>query len=765
MIGTEQYESQRLAQSTGDVYDSPDGTPAIETRRPAARTYSVPDPDEIGGSCECISTSGRLNQSAHDVLVRQLTTAADAVTAALETGLTGALQDQIAEWCALHGFDTPDEPLTQTIIARQAVLNLYLKTTLYEWHHKQGNCPTLPDDVRAALQRAANQTENSAFTEYVLDEVVWLADDAVLTPVIDARHQLLESGDPAEDIGRLYAALMPNERRRSLGQFRTPPQIGTLMRTWATTGEDTVLDPGIGSGALSSPFHPLWDVSAEPGHIDGIDRSQLSLLMGTTALTLARQTHDLQTRDFLEFSPGEVSKSINAIVCNPPYTRHQELPTEYKRAINKQTAREIGLDIDTTSPLYAYFIYHARQFLNTGDRAAIITPHHFLTADYGETLKEFLLDAFDIKALVLYDPEGESQFPGALSTALILFVEAAGEGETSGQTRFIRVDQSPDSGQLLHTVRNGVAERPDWGAVNSLQQDELSPAENWCPLFDPVDIDTSSLTPLSNLAEVSRGLSTGENDFFCLTHREAESRGIAQQYRSPLIRSPRNISGYDVQQVDWERAKEQGETVWLLDGLDDMDGVPNDLLDAVEASTGWPDSTETSTTDDSSAHLVDYLRSGITIHETLQTRTVLRNRSQWYRVPSADPAPILVPYMRRTGFRAVLNDTAALHLNNLHGIYPNDNVDPMEVKALLAYLNSGFADTVVRQHDRTYAGGLDKIEPGDLAELPVLDPRELRDEVVAALAAQFDALRKAARQDDDEDGVVERIDRVLTQEL
>jgi hypothetical protein len=121
--------------------------------------------------------------------------------------------------------------------------------------------------------------------------------------------------------------------------------------------------------------------------------------------------------------------------------------------------------------------------------------------------------------------------------------------------------------------------------------------------------------------------------------------------------------------------------------------------------------------------------------------------------------------MRRGDFRAILNEAEVRYLNNVHGIYPDATIDETEIKALLAYLNSDFVDTVIRQHERTYAGGLDKIEPGDLGNVPVLDPRELPDEVIVNLAAAFDDLRDVARRDGNEQIILNRIDDTLQQEL
>ena len=539
------------------------------------------------------------------------------------------------------------------------------------------------------------------------------------------------------------------------------------MRTWATTGDDDVLDPGMGAGVLSSTDHPRWVIGSTPDHVDGIDRSPLAALMGTTALTLSRQSHTSRTTDFLEISPADLTADVDSIVCNPPYTRHQALSPEYKKKLNTRTEQEAGREVQLTSPLYAYFYYHARQFLSTGDRASLITPHHFLAADYGESLKEFLLDEFDITALVLFDPNDDSVFAEALTTGLVPFLQATGEQEATNTTRFIQIEGTPDTETLLDAVRNGTAGSREWGSVNCLPQDSLTPEQNCRSLFDPCEYDTSHLTLLSDIADVTRGLSTGENDFFCQTQAEVDQWGLQEKHLSRLVRSPKNVDGYDLRTDDWEQQRDNGSEVWLLYHLDDVKDVPETIPDTVSERADRFESVtdELDATDGCRATVVEYLWSGLTDHETLTERTILQARSPWYRVERREPAPILVPCMRRGDFRAVLNEADVRYLNNFHGIYPDATINKTEIKAFLAYLNSDFVDTVIRQHERTYAGGLDKVEPGDLKNILVIDPRELRDDVVDNLAAAFDELRDVARRDEDEQVVLDWIDSILQQEL
>jgi len=346
-------------------------------------------------------------------------------------------------------------PVLERLVARQAVLNRLLKVTVYEWHHRRGELPEFPADTWEIIQSVAEVGANPGFGECVLDYFLLHVDESEMEVIDENRDRLLASTQPAEDIGRLYEAVIPKEYRQSLSQFRTPPDIGQLMRLWAGESDNTVVDPGMGAGVLSSPFHPDWRLSTDSARVIGIDQSQLALLMGSTALTLYGQPHELLETDFFNIPSSDLQQDLDALVCNPPYTEGDALPDWYKERINTQLEKTTGLEISARSPLHAYFIYHSHAFLSPSDRAAFITPQSFLSNRYGESLKQFLLDNYAIKAFVQFNPESYCVFDNADTTALLTFLEAKPDSETGGETRFIRVDEKIESKTIRDAVENG----------------------------------------------------------------------------------------------------------------------------------------------------------------------------------------------------------------------------------------------------------------------------------------------------------------------
>jgi len=158
---TETESVGRLGLSTGDCYNSQDTERITETRSASIASYVPPAGTDRPSDINWDPVPDRFDESTHEALVERLRTAADAVIAAIDSELPGSLQDQVTEWCTLHGFDASAGRYTQTLIARQAVLNLLLKATLYELHHRRGDLPPLPPYARGTSTSSGSDRESS----------------------------------------------------------------------------------------------------------------------------------------------------------------------------------------------------------------------------------------------------------------------------------------------------------------------------------------------------------------------------------------------------------------------------------------------------------------------------------------------------------------------------------------------------------------------------------------------------------------------------
>jgi len=84
---------------------------------------------------------------------------------------------------------------------------------------------------------------------------------------------------------------------------------------------------------------------------------------------------------------------------------------------------------------------------------------------------------------------------------------------------------------------------------------------------------------------------------------------------------------------------------------------------------------------------------------------------------------------------------------------------------MLAFLNSGVGQRVIRSKTKTKQEGYATLGVDDIESLPVIDPTTLADEIVADLADAFEDLRETARRGGDCESVTAYIDTILQRDL
>lgn len=668
---------------------------------------------------------------------------ADDIYAQLDFDSDLPLYAEIDDWTEHHGLARLSDP--ERTICKLAAYNRLLKTTLYSTYREKGTAlPPLSSDtdIYAQLVRAFAETGDRAFKENVFDGLIEALPDDVFQPLLAIRQQLIEQDASTEEVGRIFEALVPQEARRRLGQFRTPQYIADFMADWAVQqGDDTVLDPGIGAGVLTAAMYDAKKAAAGHAHVEdmwGVDLNELAVVMSSTALKLANGdgSPNFIQDDFMDtVAEGQpqrldqqhphVLPTMDAIVSNPPYSRSHELTSEDKQRINRIAEAEAGMPISQKAPMYHYFFVHATQFLEPGGRMAFVTPARFLETNYGVTLRKFLLNHFDIHGMILLDCD-IPVFENADTDPCITFLERTKTGESDCTTSFVQADMWPGAAPLFEAVAGDVQGETAYGFVNQVAQQDLVAEFNWTEYVAPESVDAiPGLKSFREIADIKRGIATGKNDYFCLTQDEVDDLGLDETYLVPLIRRSRGVSEYDLrEQEDWQQWRQNGDEVWLLYCYD-ADGEP--------------------ITDVDDPALQEYLAHGE--DSGAADSYLAQNRRPWYVVDQRKPASILVTYMSKNGFRFIHNKAGVVSLNNLHNVFL-DGYEDREVEALLAYLNSSVADEIAKRSGRTYSRGLHKIEPDELKDIPVVDPNDLAIGEVKTLARTYRDLCEASRSED-----------------
>jgi hypothetical protein len=469
----------------------------------------------------------------------------------------------------------------------------------------------------------------------------------------------------------------------------------------------------------------------------GIDLSELAVVMTSTALKLVNGegTPHLNRGNFMNtFAEGTQTRidqrnpqgvpKMDAVVSNPPYSRHHELTPEEKEWINTVAESDSTLSISKRAPMYLYFYVHAAQFLEPGGRLSFVTPSEFLETNYGENLKQFLKENFHIHGFAITGSEF-SIFDNARTTSCISFLERKEPGSSSScATTFVELSEWPGTDDLLSAIHGDVEGETEYGRVSRLPQESLDPEGKWTNHFTSESaITISNLKPFREVADIKRGIATGKNEYFCLSEKEVEDWGLNERYLARLVRRADQLDQFSCTHEDWEEWRETGDTVWLLYHLPD----------------------EFKEIDD--PELLAYLEHGSEIGA--DDSYLARNRNPWYQVDRRDSPEVFATYMSKNGFQFIHNKADVRSLNNLHNIYLSDQYTTTETKALLAYLNSQIVNRLLGQSGRTYSEGMKKIEPDELKDIPVIDPKELSSGQVADLRRFFDDLIYVSRNPDE----------------
>ena len=521
---------------------------------------------------------------------------------------------------------------------------------------------------------------------------------------------LAEHGSPSKDApawsAEVYGVLFSPADRRARGQFFTSPPIADFMVRWAVRQpNEHLLDPGCGPGGLLAVAHRrLKELgAADPRELlHGVEICPLARTFASLCLLPARGRSDIAEVDFLtEYSPR---RRFDAIVCNPPYSRHQHLDLTYKERVAADVDRIVGEHLSRRAGLYVHFLLKALQLVKEGGRLAFITPREFMDVHYGGVPKRFILERCRLKALVVFDTVQVAAFPGIFTTSAITLIER-GDPDEDEPIRVIHVRVMPEPWELEESVDSQGHREFTWGWVDSVPRHELAAEQRWSRLLPGQSRSSYEKddVPLGNLVRITRGIATGANHYFVLTSAEVKAARIERRYLRPVLGRSRLAANATITKADVRRWSAKGERVWLLD----VRREPHSL--AVKS----------------------YLRKGkkAGVHKGY----LCSSRDRWYEMEKRDVPPIVVTYMSKGRPRFIRNDAGVLPLNVFHGIYPQ-GLSAGDVERLLAYLRSdGFLRRLLGAA-RFYADGLLKLEPGDLARVKVPDVRN-RSALKASLLA------------------------------
>lgn len=194
---------------------------------------------------------------------------------------------------------------------------------------------------------------------------------------------------------------------------------------------------------------------------------------------------------------------FDVVIGNPPYVRVSNVEETLRPYLYKQYEVTHRFDI------YVVFIQKAFASLAKGGLLGFIVPNKFLTADYGSSIRAFLVHNRAVSRIVDF---GDSQvFPGATTYTCLFFASKSLQSHVeyvSGRAGRSSIEFDNPAGIITSIQR--LSEKP-WAFVD----------ERMANL-----IERFKLYPqLGTLADIAHGLQTGLDDVFLLTEMEELASG------------------------------------------------------------------------------------------------------------------------------------------------------------------------------------------------------------------------------------------------
>ena len=457
---------------------------------------------------------------------------------------------------------------------------------------------------------------------------------------------------------------------RTLGQVATPQPVAGLMARWVMSAEAaTVLDPAAGLGSLLHECHCL----NRRAQLVGVERDEATLRRAKNA---APRGAKLILADYLRSNNGQ----FEGIIANPPYVKAHRL--DYSEDTWCGFEERFGTQLDRLTNLYALFLLKIWEDLAPRGRAAVLLPAEFLNANFGEEIKERLVNIMRPAGLVVFSST-LNLFDSALTTSAIVFLE---KGRSASAPMFVtKADSLNDASRFVEHLLGSSVTRlvSSYGDLTM-----FSPKEKWLNLlFNSVAPGDGPLFPrrVGDYFDCRRGIATGANEFFCLSESELRANGLDHDHVEPCVTKAVDATGLIFLPEKFAALVSANRRCYLLNPRRN------------------------------GRQLGSYLQKGERLG--IPQRHLPSHRPVWYRPENRAVAAIWVAVFSRESVKFILNMSEAKNLTCFHGLYAKSGYEN-SAPLLTLFLNSSWGRQAFAQVNRYYGDGLNKLEPKDVEALP-----------------------------------------------
>jgi hypothetical protein len=400
-------------------------------------------------------------------------------------------------------------------------------------------------------------------------------------------------------------------------------------------------------------------------HAIGVQRKNIHAI----DLDLAGSEYDsyatvLRGVDFLNWSSRQQVR-FDCIVGNPPFVAIRELPEPLQtRAAQVRDHR--GSPIGRRANTWYAFLQSSLRLLQEGGNLAFVLPAASEYADYCKSGRDGITGMFE---RVDFIRSRRPLFPEVQEGAVVLVCHNKRTG--AGVFRRHEVADLNETIERLYRLTDHKARS--------------------CPTARGQH--GSQLARLGDVVSTKLGGVTGDTRFFTITEDRRRELGLPAACVQPVVTRCRHIRSPWVVREHWNRLRAQSERVWLFNPSQSM--VENPSVKC-------------------------YLSLDQDAGGCRRTAYKVRNRDPWFRTPLPSPPDGFISGMCHDGVWICVNEMSKLNATNtLYVIHFRESLPFNERYACALTLLTTQVSKRLRRIRRRYADGLEKIEPGQIADLEI----------------------------------------------